>query len=228
MFPLFLGYLALAHRAAFRRAWRPALAGLLLGALLSAPLFLYLRAHPEMQTRLDMLDGPLQAITAGQWRPVLANVRDALLAFVWPGRGDQFLAYNIPGRPVFDAVSAVFFVAGLLVCLRRWRRPVYAFLLLWFAAGILPSLVTGPTANTTRNLAALPAVFLIPAVGFVAAAGRIRNEEEGAHAKEAKDAKAQSSWRSWPALRSWREFSSLVARRSSLVTRFISPPCATA
>ena len=220
VFPLFLGYLALAHRAAFRRAWRPALAGLLLGALLSAPLFLYLRAHPEMQTRLDMLDGPLQAIAAGAWRPVLANVRDALLAFVWPGRGDQFLAYNIPGRPVFDAVSAVFFVAGLLVCLRRWRRPVYAFLLLWFAAGILPSLVTGPTANTTRNLAALPAVFLIPAVGFVAAAGRIRNEEEGAHAKEAKDAKAQSSWRSWPALRSWREFSSLVARRSSLVTVF--------
>ncbi len=166
LFPLFLGYLALAHRATFRRVWPPALAGLLLGGLLSAPLFLYLRAHPEMQTRLDMLAGPLQAIAAGQWRPVLANVTDALLAFVWPGRGDQFLAYNVPGRPVFDAVSAVFFVVGLGVCLWRWRRPAYAFLLLWFAVGIVPSLVTGPTANTTRNLAALPAVFLLPAVGF--------------------------------------------------------------
>ena len=69
---------------------------------------------------------------------------------------------------MFDAVSAVLFVVGLVVCLRRWRRPAYAFLLLWLAAGILPSLVTGPTANTTRNLAALPAVFLIPAIGFVA------------------------------------------------------------
>ena len=171
LFPLFLGYLALWHRAAFRRAWRPALAGLLLAGLLAAPLFLYLRAHPEMQTRLDMLDGPLQAIAAGQWRPVLANAADALLAFVWPGRGDQFLAYNIPGRPVFDAVSAVFFVVGLAVCLWRWRRPAYAFLLLWLAVGILPSLVTGPTANTTRNLAALPAVFLIPAIGFVTLTG---------------------------------------------------------
>jgi len=217
LFPLFLGYLALAHRADFQRVWRPALAGLLLGGLLSAPLFLYLRAHPEMQTRLDMLDGPLQAISAGQWRPVLANVANALLAFVWPGRGDAFLAYNIPGRPVFDAVSAALFVVGLGVCLVRWRRPAYAFLLLWFAAGILPSLITGPTANTTRNLAALPAVFLMPAIGFVALAGRIknyelgiRNEEEEPHAKMAKDASG-SSWRSSRPWRSWREVFSLVA-----------------
>ena len=86
--------------------------------------------------------------------------------------------------------QAIFFVVGLAVCLARWRRPAYAFLLLWFIAGILPSLVTGPTANTTRNLAALPAVFLIPAIGFVALAGRIRNyglgirnEEKEPHAR---------------------------------------------
>jgi len=226
LFPLFLGYLALAHRADFRRAWPPALAGLLLGGLLSAPLFLYLRAHPEMQTRLDMLDGPLQAVAAGQWRPVLANATDALLAFVWPGRGDQFLAYNIPGRPVFDALSAVFFVIGLVVCLARRRRPAYAFLLLWFAVGILPSIITGPTANTTRNLAALPAVFLIPAVGFVALAGKIRNyelgirnEEEEPHAKNAKNAKnaKDSSLRSSRPWRSLREVSALVTRHSSLI-----------
>ena len=178
LFPAFLGYLALVHRAIFRRAWwprtaGPVLAGLLLAGLLVAPLFLYLRAHPEMQTRLDMLDRPLQGLAAGELAPLLLNVRDALLAFVWPGFGDQFLAYNIPGRPVLDVVSAVFFVLGLLVCLWRWRRPVYAFLLLWFLTGILPSLVTGPTANTTRNLAALPAVYLIVAVGFVAPLRRL-------------------------------------------------------
>src|SRR5690606_24115482 len=115
-------------------------------------MFLYLRAHPEMQTRLDMLDGPLQAIAAGNIGPVLLNVRDALLAFVWAGFGDQFLAYNIPGRPVLDIVSAVFFGLGLAVCLWRWRRPLHAFLLLWFLTSIIPSLVTGPTANTTRNM----------------------------------------------------------------------------
>ena len=168
LFPAFLVYLALFHRPVFRRSWRPALAGLLLAAALIAPMFFYLRAHPEMQTRLDMLDKPLQDIAAGNIGPVLVNVRDALLAFVWPGFGDAFLAYNIPGRPALDVVSAVFFVLGLAVCLWRWRRPVHAFLLLWFLTGIIPSLVTGPTANTTRNMAALPAVYLIVAVGFVA------------------------------------------------------------
>ncbi len=168
LFPAFLVYLALFHRSLFRGAWRPALAGLLLAGALVAPMFLYLRAHPEMQTRLDMLDRPLQAIAAGEFAPILLNVRDALLAFVWPSFGDGFLAYNIPGRPALDIISAVFFVLGLAVCLWRWRRPVYVFLLLWFLTGIIPSLVTGPTANTTRNMAALPAVYLVVAAGAVA------------------------------------------------------------
>ena len=113
--------------------------------------------------------------SAGRWirwhpamcGPSVNNAGEAFLAFFWPGYGDQFLAYNIPGRPVFDLLSAVFFIIGLIVSLWRWRQPAYAFLLLWFATGIIPSLVTGSTANTTRNLAALPAVYLLPAVGFV-------------------------------------------------------------
>jgi hypothetical protein len=134
------------------------------GRALIAPMFLYLRAHPEMQTRLDMLDKPLARILP---RSISARCCSTSATRCWPssGRafGDQFLAYNIPGRPVLDVGSAVFFVLGLAVCLWRGRRPVYAFLLLWFLTGIIPSLVTGPTANTTRNMAALPAVYLIVA-----------------------------------------------------------------
>ncbi len=170
LFPLFLLYLLLAHRPAFWRMWRPTLAGLLLAALLVLPMFLYLERYPYALTRLDMLDRPLNDLQQGNWQPMARNVAGALLAFVWPGQGDQFLAYNIPGRPVFEAVTAVFFLIGIAVCLWRWRRPSYAFVLLWFGVGILPSLITGATANTTRNLAALPAVFILPAIGFWATA----------------------------------------------------------
>ena len=204
LFPAYLAYLALVDRAAFRRAWWPALAGLLLAAALVAPMFLYLRAHPEMQTRLDMLDQPLQDIAAGHFGPIWLNARDALLAFVWPGFGDQFLAYNIPGRPVLDAVSAVFFVAGLLVCLWRWRRPAHAFLLLWLLTGILPSLVTGPMANTTRNMAALPAVYLIVAVGAVVTVGRVVERMTNDELRVTNE-----------------ERSSLITRRSSLVALLV-------
>ncbi len=166
IFPVFLVYLVLLHRSKFKESWRPVLAGLMLAGLLVIPMFVYLQNHPEAQTRLSMLDGTLQGLREGNVAPVLHNAKEALLAFVWPGYGDQFLAYNIPGRPVFDGVTAVFFIIGLLVSLWRWKRPNYAFLLLWFGIGIIPSLLTGATANTTRNLAALPSAMLLPAVGF--------------------------------------------------------------
>ncbi len=170
MFPLFLVYLLLIHRAHFKQTWKPVLAGLILAGLLVIPMFVYLRLHPEALTRLDMLDGPLAALKSGNILPILKNASEALLAFIWPGYGDKFLAYNIPGRPVLDVVTAVFFIIGLLTTIWRWKQPPYAFLLLWFGIGITPSLITGATANTTRNMAALPATYLLPAIGFWAAA----------------------------------------------------------
>ncbi len=166
VFPLFMIYLAWQQRGTFRQSWRPVLLGLLLAGLLVTPLFVYLERNPYALTRLSMLDGPLENLRSGNLLPLWQNGMSALLAFIWPGYGDQFLAYNIPGRPVFDAITAVFFILGLLICLWRWQRPSYTFVLLWFVVGILPSLITGPTANTTRNLAALAPAFILPGIGF--------------------------------------------------------------
>lgn len=169
LFPLFIAYL-LVRRRRSGRAWAAVLLGLLVVALLVLPMFAYVDAHPEAETRLQMLDRPLQQLASGQLGPILENAAEALLAFVWPGYGDQFLAYNIPGRPVLNLISAVFFVSGLVVCLWRWRRPAYVFALGWFLVGIVPSLITGSTANTTRNMGALPATYLLAALGFMALA----------------------------------------------------------
>jgi hypothetical protein len=173
IFPIFMLYLAFTRRKAFGRSWLPVLIGLVAAGLFTVPMFVYLQNHPEALTRLAMLDQPLREVETGNWRPVLKNVAEALLAFTWPGYGDAFLAYNIPGRPVFDAVTAALFIIGLFVVWRHWRRPAYAFLLIWFGIGILPSLLTGPTANTTRNVAAMPAIYALPAIGFIAVANRL-------------------------------------------------------
>jgi 4-amino-4-deoxy-L-arabinose transferase-like glycosyltransferase len=173
LFPVFLLYLALIRRPLFRQVWRPVLAGLIIAGLLVIPMFAYIQAHPEAETRLEMLDRPLQNLVSGNLGPILANSGEAFLAFFWPGNGDHFLAYNIPGRPVFGLLSAIFFLSGVILCLWHWKRPPYTFLLLWFVIGIAPSLVTGPEANTTRNIGALPAVYLLPAVGFMAVTRRL-------------------------------------------------------
>ncbi len=183
LFPAFLLYLAAVHRAKFRSVVWPTVTGLLLAGLLVIPMFAYVQAHPEAETRLQMLDRSLQDLTGGNFGPVLDNIYQALLAFFWPGSGDHFLAYNIPGRPVFGLATAFFFLVGIGVCLWCWRRPAYAFLLIWFGVGIIPALVTGPEANTTRNLGALPAAYLIPAVGFMAIA-RLAIAEWGRPARQ--------------------------------------------
>ena len=181
LFPAFLLYLVLVQRAAFRQVWAPTLAGLALVGLLVIPMLIYLQNHPEALTRLEMLDRPLQDLQTGRFGTLLQNARDALLAFVWPGYGDAFLAYNIPGRPVLDLVTAFFFVTGILISLWRWRQPAYAFLLIWFGTGITPSLVTGATANTTRNLAALPAVYVLPTIGFTTIAWWLAARQRGVY-----------------------------------------------
>lgn len=167
LFPVFVAALFLNQPPRFRKIWLPVGLGLLWAGLLSLPMFIYLRQNPSAQTRLEMLDRSLQEMSLGNLGPIFSNAGEALLALIWPGFGDQFLAYNIPGQPVLDAVTAFFFIVGLLTCLWHWKRPSYLFVLLWFGIGIIPSLLTGSTANTTRNLAALAVIHLIPAIGFV-------------------------------------------------------------
>lgn len=165
VFPVFLGYLFVWHREWFWCSWKPVLVGLILAGVLAIPMFRYLQTNPYAETRLEMLDTTIQAARDGDFKPLLYNAGRALAAFVIPGFGDQFLAYNIPGRPVFDVLMGSFFLIGVGLSVWRWRQPAYALLLLWFVIGIAPSLITGPTANTTRNLAALTPIMMFPAVG---------------------------------------------------------------
>jgi 4-amino-4-deoxy-L-arabinose transferase-like glycosyltransferase len=164
VFALFLAYLVLFHRRLARRMDLPVLVGLLGGLLLAAPLFAYLRAHPGAEQRLAMLDEPLRALWAGDASVILQRAWSGIAAFFIPGHGDDFLAYNIPGRPFFDPLTGALFVAGLGLCIARWRRPACAMALLWFLVGVAPTLVTGAAASTTRSIAALPVAFLFPAL----------------------------------------------------------------
>lgn len=167
VFPVFLVYLALADRSISRRAWLPTLLAVSIGWLLAAPLFAYLQAHPGAEQRLAMLNEPVQALLAGDVSVVLIRVWSCVTGFFIPGAGDRFLAYNIPGRPIFDPVTGVLFLVGIGLCLARWRRPPRAFALLWFFVGISPSLITGATAGFTRSIAALPVAYLFPALAIV-------------------------------------------------------------
>lgn len=165
-FFLFLGYLAVWKRSVAHLLVLPTLLTVLGAGALALPMFVYLWRHPGVEQRLAMLSAPLEALLAGDATLLWKSAVGHLAGLVLPGAGDRFLAYNIPGRPVFDPLTAVLAAAGLVLCVARWRDPACAFLVLWLLVGSAPSLVTGATASTTRSIAALPAWFMLPALAL--------------------------------------------------------------
>jgi 4-amino-4-deoxy-L-arabinose transferase-like glycosyltransferase len=125
-----------------------------------APLALTLRANPDLQQRIDQLEGPLTALAAGDAGPVV-NATIATLG-VFSFTGDPRWTYSLPGRPLFDLATAALFYAGLALALWRWRQPRYAVLVIWLVVALLPSALSPDAPSTVRLIGALPVVYLMP------------------------------------------------------------------
>jgi 4-amino-4-deoxy-L-arabinose transferase-like glycosyltransferase len=165
---LYTLYVGLFHRATLRLHWRGMLLLLAVAALIAAPLLLYLGAHWEEQERIGRLSEPLQALVAGDPRPVLSSAAATVGVFVW--EGDPQAHYNLPNRPVFEPVGAVLFIAGVALAAARMRRPNTAFCVLWTLAALVPGMLTEPAPHAVRTAGALVSAFVFPglAVGWVA------------------------------------------------------------
>jgi hypothetical protein len=96
-------------------------------------------------------------------------------------RGDPSTFHNLPGLPAFDPVTGLLalFGAGVVgAMLIRGRagdddetgatsRERAAFLLLWAAVMLVPTLLSDRPPNYSRAIAALPALVALPALGTI-------------------------------------------------------------
>ena len=165
LFPIFGLYLALVRTDLFKRNWWKVALALITAALLSLPLL----THPAAWDRAGRLSAPLEALMRGSLGPILVSIRDVLAMFTF--KGDPFVTYNLPGRPIFDPATGLLFYGGILVCLWRWRRPAYTFTLLWLITGIAPSMLTGVHSASLRSIVAQPAIYIVPALILAEAIG---------------------------------------------------------
>ena len=161
-FALYTVYLLLFHRPTFRRHWRGVALFWLVMGLVAAPLAVFLLANPNAEVRIAEVDAPLRALRAGDVQPVLENALK--IAGMFGVNGDPLWRQNIAGRPVFGPIMALLFYGGVLLSLWRWRDPRHAFLLLWLAASIIPSLVTIDAPSSIRIINLLPVLMLFPLV----------------------------------------------------------------
>ncbi len=159
---LWLAYLAIFHWVDFRQRWRGIVLFVVTTAVVAAPLVIFLQTNPGAEFRLSEVDAPLQALRSGDWQPVLNNGLKLLGMFGFVG--DPLWREGVPSAPVFAPIVAIFFYAGLLLCLWRWRQPRYAFLLLWLGTAVTPSLVTINAPSHIRSILILPVLTVFPAL----------------------------------------------------------------
>jgi hypothetical protein len=157
---LFVAYLGFFHRAQLVLHWREAMVLLAVGALVAAPLAIYIGVHWEQQERITRLNEPLQALLTGDPRPVLSSVATTLKMFVW--QGDFQPHYNLPGRPVFEPAGGILFLGGVLAALFNLRHPASAFCLFWTVITLGPGMLTQPAPHFVRTAGALVTTFVFP------------------------------------------------------------------
>ncbi|WP_423226309.1 ArnT family glycosyltransferase [Candidatus Amarolinea aalborgensis] len=151
--------------------FKPLLLAALTAALVVAPLGLYFLTHPGSFASRAATVSAFNADVAGA--SPLARIAQAGLAnvaqFFIPGQGDPAAFYNLPGRAVFDPLTAILALLGLLLCLRRWRQPVYLFLALWPPLLLLPTFLAVDRFPTLpRALGVMPGIFIWAALGLQA------------------------------------------------------------
>ncbi|MFQ5409938.1 MAG: glycosyltransferase family 39 protein, partial [Anaerolineales bacterium] len=166
-YPAFLAFAALFSWGRARNLWTMATA-LAAGTAVALPHLM----SPAAWGRTSTLATPLAAARAGDFTQLLENALAGLGTLV--RTGDPFVVYNLPGRPVFGAVLAVLFVAGVLVSAWRWRSPTSALALLWLGAALVPTLVIGAFTATLHSIAAQVVVVTFPAIAVSALIARAR------------------------------------------------------
>jgi len=171
-----------------QKQWRGWVVMLALAALLALPLVWTLANLPQADARVTELAVPISAARQGDWQPLLNFTKTTLGMF--HATGDDEWLYNIPNRPVFGPIGAIFFWLGVVVALWQTTRMLWAaaravartavsgkhtasfnnshfaypFLLIWWLAGISPGFISVPPASLGHTIVAQPAVFILAAL----------------------------------------------------------------
>ncbi len=164
----FLVYRALSERGFLRRHGRGLIWLWGVALLVFAPLGYYFLTHPQVMT-LRSSQVAVMAAGQGSPTPLKALAVNALrMLTMFSLRGDVDPRNNLPGRPVLDLFTSVFFVVGLVVSLRRIKKPAYTFLLLWLGAMLVPTVLSEYAPHFRRALGATPPLAILIAIGLVA------------------------------------------------------------
>ncbi|MAU08744.1 MAG: hypothetical protein CL607_02890 [Anaerolineaceae bacterium] len=103
-----------------------------------------------------------------------------LLRSMWTGflgigiQGDLNPAFNIPGRPLIGPISSILALIGLIACIRNWRQPRYAVLLIMLIFMIPTGFIAVAPPNFLAMSVLLPPIALCFGLGVQIVIGWLR------------------------------------------------------
>ena len=151
--------------------WQKAVVFGVFAGLVAAPILLHFVRNPDhffLRSAQTWVFDPERNL-GNPLGTFLRNLWGYLLAFGF--RGDLIWRHNLVGKPVLNLWQALFFWLGVGAAVWQWRtRPAYRLLLIWLALLILPAVlareITSVPPNTIRMIGAVPAIYLLVAVGI--------------------------------------------------------------
>jgi len=127
-------------------------------------------------------------VAAGSWAEAWQGFQACLKMFFV--RGDPYVRFNLPARPLFDPLTAVLFLFGLISSVVRWPRPnqglgsrvalpvaARVLLLSTIPLMLLPSALATEaiTPSNLRAVGLLPFVYVFPALALANLASLLRS-----------------------------------------------------
>lgn len=127
-------------------------------------MMLIVLSMPYMISSLRMPQlGGTERLTGDQAAPGISNIIDGAAGLFI--QGDPSPLHNLPDRPLFDPVSGLLIIVGLVVAARGYREPRYMLLLI-AAAVLAPVYLLADTAPNFKHFASsLPLLALFFGIG---------------------------------------------------------------
>lgn len=157
---LFFVHLLVTHQPMSRRMWSVVFFVLVLATIVALPyLTSTIRELGSSEPDVFVIERPRSLVD------LLNGMLGAVGGIVW--QGDRRIIYNIPDLALLGPVLSVLLVAGAVRAVRRWREPRYALVLLSLLAGLATDVWIAPEPTFSANLVALPALYILPAIGVM-------------------------------------------------------------
>ena len=162
-------------RLSVRRSWRGILIAAIAAIVAASPILVTYISDPfSFGNRVSEISIMRDVQDQGSLQPLVLNLMDILRFF--HQTGDLQGKHNLPGEPMLDPVTGLFFAVGVAYALLRLRDHRRVLLLLWLVIGLAGSYLSShhESPQSYRSLTALPAAVLLAADALTMTGGALQ------------------------------------------------------